>query len=43
LAEKLARRLRRGDPVARRVALTAGDFATALPLGLWRGRRWGRG
>ena len=43
LAEKLARRLRRGDPVAGRVALTAGDFATALPLGLWRGRRWGRG
>ena len=43
LAEKLARRLRRGDPVAGRVALTAGDFAAALPLGLWRGRRWGRG
>jgi len=42
LAAKLARRLRRGDPVARRVGLTAGDFATALPLGLWRGRRWGR-
>ena len=43
LAEKLARRLRRGDPIARRVALTPGDFATALPMGLWRGRRWGLG
>jgi farnesyl-diphosphate farnesyltransferase len=41
LAEKLARRLRRGDPVAGRVALTALDFATALPQGLWRGRRRG--
>ena len=43
LAEKLARRLRRGDPVARRVALTRRRFRDALPLGLWRGRRWGRG
>src|SRR5207245_210134 len=27
LAARLARRLRRGDPLARRVALTKGDFA----------------
>jgi hydroxysqualene synthase len=38
LAERLARRLRRGDPLARRVKLTKGDFAAALLLGLWRGR-----
>lgn len=43
LAERLARRLRRGDPVAQRVALTGGDFARALVVGLWRGRRWGQG
>jgi squalene synthase HpnC len=38
LAERLARRLRRGDPLARRVKLTKGDFAGALLVGLWRGR-----
>lgn len=38
LAERLARRLRRGDPLARRVKLTTGDFAAALLVGLWRGR-----
>jgi hydroxysqualene synthase len=43
LAERLARRLRRGDPVAVRVKLTRGDFAASLLLGLWRGRRWGQG
>ncbi len=42
LAERLARRLRRGDPLARRVKLTRGDFAAALVIGLWRGRG-GRG
>jgi hydroxysqualene synthase len=43
LAERLSRRLRRGDPLARRVALTGGDFACALVTGFWRGRRWGQG
>ena len=43
LAERLARRLHRGDPVAMRVKLTRGDFAASLLLGLWRGRRWGQG
>jgi len=38
LAERLARRLRRGDPLAMRVKLTRGDFAAALLCGLWRGR-----
>jgi farnesyl-diphosphate farnesyltransferase len=38
LAERLARRLRRGDPLATRVKLTRGDFVTALVVGLWRGR-----
>ncbi len=38
LAERLARRLRRGDPLARRVKLTKGDFAASLIVGLWRGR-----
>jgi hydroxysqualene synthase len=38
LAERLARRLRRGDPLARRVKLTKSDFAAALFIGLWRGR-----
>jgi farnesyl-diphosphate farnesyltransferase len=42
LAERLSRRLRRGDPLAGRVGLTAGDFARALIVGLWRGRRWGQ-
>ena len=43
LAERLARRLRRGDPLAARVRLSRGDFAAALLTGLWRGRRWGQG
>lgn len=38
LAERLARRLRRGDPLARRVKLSKGDFVAALITGLWRGR-----
>jgi farnesyl-diphosphate farnesyltransferase len=38
LAERLAKRLRVGDPLARRVKLTKGDFAAALFIGLWRGR-----
>ncbi|HYM02799.1 MAG TPA: squalene synthase HpnC [Stellaceae bacterium] len=42
LAERLARRLRRGDPLATRVKLTRGDFAAALLIGAWRGRRWGQ-
>lgn len=42
LAERLARRLLGGDPVASRVKLTRGDFALSLLLGLWRGRRWGQ-
>jgi hydroxysqualene synthase len=43
LAERLARRLRRGDPLATRVKLSRGDFAVSLLTGLWRGRRWGQG
>lgn len=39
LAGRLARRLRQGDPLARRVKLTRGDFAWALLLGLWRSQR----
>ena len=42
LAERLARRLRRGDPLATRVKLSRGDFAASLLTGLWRGRRWGQ-
>ncbi len=38
LAERLARRLRHGDPLARRVKLTRVNFAAALCVGLWRGR-----
>lgn len=38
LAERLARRLRQGDPLATRVKLTKSDFALALLTGLWRGR-----
>ncbi len=38
LAERLARRLRAGDPLAQRVKLTKGDFIGALLVGLWRGR-----
>jgi hypothetical protein len=29
--------------LATRVKLTAGDFAAALVIGVWRGRRWGQG
>lgn len=43
LAERLSRRLRRGDPLAAHVGLTGGDFARSLVLGFWRGRRWGQG
>ena len=43
LAERLARRLRQGDPLATRVKLTRGDFAWSLLRGVWRARRWGRG
>jgi hydroxysqualene synthase len=43
LAERLARRLRRGDPLASRVKLSRGDFVMALLQGAWRGRRWGQG
>jgi hydroxysqualene synthase len=39
LARRLARRLRRGDPLAARVALSKGDFAAALLTGIIRGRR----
>jgi len=39
LAERLTRRLRRGDPVATRVKLTPYDFAASVPVGLWRGRQ----
>jgi farnesyl-diphosphate farnesyltransferase len=35
LAARLARRLRRGDPLARRVRLSKWDFAAALMVGLW--------
>jgi farnesyl-diphosphate farnesyltransferase len=38
LAQRLARRLRAGDPLAGRVKLSKGDFAAALLVGLWRGR-----
>ena len=30
------------DPLATRVNLSRGDFAMALLLGAWRGRRWGQ-
>lgn len=39
LARRLSRRLRRGDPLATRVALSKGDFAAALVNGIVRGRR----
>jgi hydroxysqualene synthase len=39
LAHRLSRRLRRGDPLAARVALSKGDFAAALVAGVLRGRR----
>ncbi|HJU19777.1 MAG TPA: squalene synthase HpnC [Stellaceae bacterium] len=38
LAARLARRLRRGDPVAGRVALRKADFAAAFWTGIRRGR-----
>jgi farnesyl-diphosphate farnesyltransferase len=43
LAERLARRLRAGDPLAMRVKLGRGDIAAAIIQGFWRARRWGRG
>jgi hydroxysqualene synthase len=39
LARRLSRRLRRGDPLATRVALSKADFAAALVTGIFRGRR----
>jgi len=39
LARRLSRRLRRGDPLATRVALSKGDFAAALVAGVLRGRQ----
>ncbi|HYM71513.1 MAG TPA: squalene synthase HpnC [Stellaceae bacterium] len=39
LARRLSRRLRRGDPLASRIALSKGDFAAALLTGIVRGRR----
>jgi farnesyl-diphosphate farnesyltransferase len=39
LARRLSRRLRRGDPLATRVALSKGDFAAALIAGIIGGRR----
>ena len=39
LAARLARHLRRGDPLARRVKLGKGDFLAALAVGLFAGRR----
>jgi hydroxysqualene synthase len=39
LARRLSRRLRRGDPLATRVALSKPDFAAALVTGIFRGRR----
>jgi farnesyl-diphosphate farnesyltransferase len=39
LARRLSRRLRRGDPLATRVALGKADFAAALVTGVLRGRR----
>jgi hydroxysqualene synthase len=39
LSRRLSRRLRRGDPLAARVALNKGDFAAALLTGVIRGRR----
>jgi farnesyl-diphosphate farnesyltransferase len=38
LAERLSGHLRRGDPLATRVKLKPVDFATALLIGMWRGR-----
>jgi farnesyl-diphosphate farnesyltransferase len=38
LAERLSGHLRRGDPLATRVKLKPVDFASALLIGVWRGR-----
>lgn len=37
VAERLSAKLRRGDPLARRVALSPLDYARAVAAGLWRG------
>jgi hydroxysqualene synthase len=39
LSRRLSQRLRRGDPLAKRVALSKGDFAAALVTGIVRGHR----
>ena len=39
LAGRLARRLRQGDPLAGRVALSKSDFAAAFVTGMFAGRR----
>jgi hypothetical protein len=39
LAGRLLRRLRRGDPVATRVALRKSDFIAAFAIGVSRGFR----
>jgi hydroxysqualene synthase len=39
LAERLLRRLRHGDPVAARVALSKSDFLAAFAVGVSRGFR----
>jgi squalene synthase HpnC len=39
LARRLSHRLRQGDPLATRVALSKPDFAAALITGIFRGRR----
>ena len=39
LAGRLSHRLRRGDPLSARVALSKGDFAVSLVTGIVRGRR----
>src|SRR5204863_7802697 len=39
LVRRLARRLRRGDPLAGRVALTKGDFTAAFLTGIFVRRR----
>jgi squalene synthase HpnC len=37
LARRLSSLLRRGDPLARRIKLSGGDFSASLAAGLWRG------
>jgi squalene synthase HpnC len=39
VAERLSARLRRSDPLARKVALTPLEYACAVIVGLWRGYR----